>query len=143
MISGEERKFTFNILIFNTNNISNSQIFGAITSLLLDYNIPVIFTRNKKETVDFFISIIKREQGDNFKYFNPHTSNKPKDTIDQIEYVISALPSIGFSLAKVLLYHFKSLKNIANAKMSDLLKVEKIGESKAKYIFDIFNKKVK
>ena len=129
--------------IFNTNNISNSQIFGAITSLLLDYNIPVIFTRNKKETVDFFISIIKREQGDNFKYFNPHTSNKPKDTIDQIEYVISALPSIGFSLAKVLLYHFKSLKNIANAKMSDLLKVEKIGESKAKYIFDIFNKKVK
>ena len=50
---------------------------------------------------------------------------------------MSSFPGMGISLAKPLLKHFKSVKNIVNASLDELQQVEKIGPSKAKQIKDV------
>ena len=59
---------------------------------------------------------------------------------EQQEYLISALPGIGATLAKPLLTKFKTIKNIINAPEDELKKVELIGKKKAKKIKDVVDK---
>ena len=44
---------------------------------------------------------------------------------------------MGLGLAKPLLKHFKTIKNIVNASEKELQDVEKIGPAKAKQIKDV------
>jgi Fanconi anemia group M protein len=50
------------------------------------------------------------------------------------------LPGIGTGLAKPMLKHFKSVKNVINAEQKELEKVEKIGKKKAERIRDIVDR---
>ena len=56
---------------------------------------------------------------------------------EQQEYLISALPGIGATLAKPLLSKFGSVKNVINATEDELKDVELIGKKKAKKIKDV------
>jgi len=53
------------------------------------------------------------------------------------------LPGVGPGLAKPLLREFKSVKNVVNASVDDLKKVEKIGSVKAKRIKEVFDSEYK
>jgi Fanconi anemia group M protein len=46
------------------------------------------------------------------------------------------LPNVGLNLAKELLKHFKSVKNVVNASEEELKKVDGVGDKKAKAIKD-------
>jgi len=56
---------------------------------------------------------------------------------DRILYVAESI--VGPKLARKLLKEFKTLKNIANASIRELMTVEGIGEKRAKEIYLIFN----
>ena len=47
--------------IFNS-SISSNAIFGAISSIIVDYNIPILYTSNEEETLSLILTIAKREQ---------------------------------------------------------------------------------
>jgi Fanconi anemia group M protein len=53
--------------------------------------------------------------------------------------VLMKIPSVGPKTAARLLAAFKSLKNIANADVEDLLRVEGLGKQRAKLIYEVFN----
>ena len=69
-----------------------------------------------------------------------HRIKKPLNLKEQQEYIISALPNIGPSLAKPLLKKFKTVKSIINATEEELKDVELIGEKKAKAIKNLTDK---
>ncbi|MCI5072453.1 excinuclease ABC subunit UvrC [bacterium] len=52
---------------------------------------------------------------------------------------LSKIPMIGPKKQKLLLQHFKSLKNIQNADLETLMKVEALGHKAAKSVYDYFN----
>lgn len=52
---------------------------------------------------------------------------------------LSKIPMIGPKKQKLLLQHFKSLKNIQNADLETLMQVEALGHKAAKMVFDYFN----
>ena len=105
---------------------------------MLNFNLSVIYTKTPEETAGILIALAKREQKDNERKFIMH-SGKPLTIKQQQEFIVSSFPGIGNTLNKPLLKYFKSVKNIVNAKKSDLKKVELIGKIKAKRLFELFN----
>jgi Fanconi anemia group M protein len=113
-------------------------ILGMIATIIIDYKIPIVFTKNINETASLLENIAKREQIDKETSFTIHSS-KPLTLKEQQEYIVAALPGVGSGLAKPLLKEFKSIKNIINAKQEDLKKVKQIGKKKAKRIKEVIN----
>jgi Fanconi anemia group M protein len=125
--------------LYAIRNIPANAIRAVLSTITIDYNIPIIQTKDAKDTASILCIIAKREQDKQKKEFTFHSA-KPMTIKEQQEYVISAIPGIGASLAKPLLEHFKTIKNIVNAKEEELQTVDLIGKTKAKKIQDIVNK---
>ncbi|MFA6073504.1 MAG: DEAD/DEAH box helicase [Candidatus Woesearchaeota archaeon] len=125
--------------IYSQRSIHPNAIRGALAALMLGFRIPVLMTKNPKDTAAMIKLIAIREQKKDDRDFQMHSS-KPLSDKEIQEYVVSSLPNIGTKLAPHLLKHFKSIKNIVNAEEMELKKVEAIGEKKAKRIKEIVNR---
>jgi len=125
--------------IYSVRKIHPNSIRGMIATITVSYGIPIIQTRNAKDTAEYLISIAKREQSEE-KNEIQHHYKKPETIKEQQEYFVSALPNIGMGGARPLLKHFKNVKNIVNASEEDLKKVDLIGPKKSKALKDIFDK---
>ena len=126
--------------IYSVRNIHPNAIRGMLATIAVSYNIPILHTKDSAETASLIYAIAKREQDDSSKSFSVHTEKKNLSLKEQQEYIVSALPSVGASLAKELLKQFKTVKNIVNASEEDLKKVDKVGEKIAKNIKDVSEK---
>ncbi|MBI2557880.1 DEAD/DEAH box helicase [Candidatus Woesearchaeota archaeon] len=123
--------------IYGVRNVHHNSILGMMATIAVSYGIPIIQTRNFKETSALLQIVAKREQGEASKDFNLHADRKPASLKEQQEYFISSLPGINLTLAKPLLKHFKTIKKMLNASEEELQEVEKIGPLKAKQITDV------
>lgn len=123
--------------IYSMRNVHPNAIRGMLATLSISFSIPIIRTRSFKETAAMLLLIAKREQEENSKIFNPHGSRKPQTLRERQEYIISALPGVGATLAKPLLEKFGSVKAVINASYGDLKDVELIGDKKAKSIKEL------
>ncbi len=123
--------------IYKVRRVHPNSIRGMLATIAIDYKIPIIKTIDAEETASLLYIIAKREQEKNKDSFTPHSNKSSRSLKEQQEYLVSALPSIGSTLAKPLLKEFKTIKNIINAKQTELIKVEKIGTTKAKKIKEI------
>ncbi len=110
-------------------------IRGMLATIAVSYGIPILQTRNAKETAGLLLSIARREQvgGQEFQYH----SSKPLSDDEVQEFIVAAFPGIGSQLAKPLLQEFGSVKGVVNASEEELRKVALIGEKKAKRIREI------
>ncbi|MBW2965498.1 DEAD/DEAH box helicase [Candidatus Woesearchaeota archaeon] len=125
--------------LFSVRNIHPNAIRGMLATIAVSYGIPLLFTKNSKESAALLLAIAKREQDETGKDFLMHADKKPLTLKEQQEYIVSALPNVGGTLAKELLKRFKTVKKIVNAKEERLKKVGKIGEIKAKKIRDVLD----
>ena len=116
--------------IYELRNMHPNAIRGMLASIAIDYQIPMIHTRNLNDTCSFIESILSRmERG---KIAIPLLrKRKPLTLKERQELVIESFPGIGNLLAKSLLKEFKSVKKIINVNEKKLQKVEKIGPKKA------------
>src|SRR3989338_2181400 len=129
--------------IYGVRNVHHNSILGMMATIAVSYGVPIIQTRNFKETAALLQIIAKREQEEIGRDFSLHADRKPATLKEQQEYVVSSLPGMGLSLAKPLLKKFKTIKNIVNASEKELQEVEKIGPAKAKQIKDVVEKEYK
>jgi Fanconi anemia group M protein len=126
--------------LFSVRNIHPNAIRGMLATIAVSYGIPVLFTKNPRESAALLLAIAKREQDEIGRDFSMHADRKPLSLKEQQEYIVSALPNVGGTLAKELLKKFKTIKKIVNAKEERLKKVGKIGEIKAKKIREVLDK---
>ena len=126
--------------IYSVRKVHPAAIQGMLATIAVSYNIPILQTKDDKETASLLYTIARREQETNKDAFTPHSNKKALSLKEQQEYIVSSLPDIGMTLAKPLLKKFKTIKNIVNAKVSKLTEVEKIGKIKAKKIRDVLDK---
>jgi len=113
-------------------------VLRILDELVLSWNIRVIPTPSKKSTIEWLVAKIKA-LGSPERKRPPklRVKKKPMSINEQILYVAEGL--VGPVLARKLLLHFKTLRNIANASVGELMRVEGIGEKRAKEIYAIFN----
>ncbi len=127
--------------LFSARNIHPNAIRGMLATIAVSYGIPILFTKNPKDTAALLKIIAKREQEEAGNDFSLHSNRKPTTLKEQQEYLVSCLPNIGSSLAKELLKQFGSPKGVFDADEEKLKEVSKIGEKKAKGIRNVIESK--
>ena len=120
--------------IFEIRNVHPKAIRSALISLMLDYQIPILFAHTEEETAELLHTIAEREQTDRNKEIALRGTRKAFSLAEQQQFFIEGLPKIGPSLAKSLLAHFGSCSAILNASHEELTKVDKVGNKKAETI---------
>jgi len=126
--------------IYSVRNVHANAIRGALSAVTVDFGVPILYTKNVKDTALMLKTIAKREQEDIGVDFNVHPEKKNLSIKEQQEYIVSSLPGVGITLARPLLKHFKNVKNVVNAEQKELEEVEKIGKKKAERIRDILDR---
>lgn len=129
--------------IFSVRNVDHNAILGALTSLIFDWQVPVLFSRTPEETADIIANLAKREQVDKKKLVSIRQEQKPKIFTEQQQYFIEGLSNIGPNAAKNLLNHFKTPRNIVNASIEELKDVDGIGKLLAEQIRKLLDEEYK
>lgn len=119
--------------IYTIRNFHPNAIRGMLASIAIDYQIPILQTRNYRDTSALISTIASRLEKPK-KLFPLLKKRKPLTLKEQQELIIESFPGIGPNLAKNLLTKFKSVKRVINSSEEKLKKVEKIGPIKAKEI---------
>ena len=122
--------------LYELRQMHPNAIRGMFAAISVDYQIPIVFTKNIRDTASFIELLEKRNPQENSLL----KKKKPKEIKYYQQLIIETLPGVGPKLAKNLLKEFKSVRNIFNASPSELQKVAKIGKKKAKVIFELLNK---
>jgi len=129
-----------NKLFSDNSRIQKKALIGIITSIGLDYKLPIFFTKNQKETAEFLFNIAKREQLGNGNNILKLRFEKTRMNFSQRQlFILESFPDVGPTLAKSILKEFKTIRNVANASIIDLKKVRRLGPKKAdkiKYLFE-------
>ncbi|MEM4903419.1 MAG: ERCC4 domain-containing protein [Desulfurococcaceae archaeon] len=113
-------------------------ILRVIDTLVLDMNIPILYTPHKDATIAWIIAKAKNlGKTEEKRVVKMRVEKKPLSIEERVLYVTEGL--VGPTLARRLLARFKTLKNVANASTYELMSVEGIGEKRAQEIYAIFN----
>ena len=126
-------------MMFMSRNIHPNAIHGALSSITLDYRIPIIWTHSPKVTAAQIYWTGYREQVKEKRGVSVRACKKVKNLKDHQEFLVAGLPQINSKISKRLLDRFGTVKKVFNAKEERLMKVEGIGKKKARDIRCLLN----
>jgi len=126
---------------YSTREINENALRAALASLIVDYGISLINTRNPLDTAKTIYWIAKREQQEMKHEVAFKVGKKPEDEKKLKEFIISGIPGISTVLSKRLLEHFESVEKIFIASEDELKSVSGIGEKLAKKIRKVLTEK--
>lgn len=119
-----------------------NSIYGALASIISDYKIPIIFTKDARETAKFIEALMRRELGERGEV-SLRKEKRAMSTEERQRYIIESLPNVSAKLSQRLLEYFGSVKDVINAEVGELIQVKGIGRKTAEEIYDIVNAKYK
>ena len=120
-------------------NISHNAIFGSLASISVDFGVPVLTTKNAMETADLMYVIAKREQREDKKAVAVRGEKTMMSLMERQQFLVEGLPNVSAILAKRLLAHFGSIRDIANATEEELIGVKGVGKNIASDILRLLN----
>jgi len=120
-------------------NINHNAIFGSLASITVDFGIPILTTKDASETADLLNVIAKREQREDKKDVAVRGDKTQMSIQERQQFIIEGLPNVSAVIAKRLLSHFSSIKDIANATEKELLEVKGVGKQIATDIIKLLN----
>jgi ERCC4-related helicase/DNA uptake protein ComE-like DNA-binding protein len=117
-----------------------NSLMGAISSIILDFQIPIVFTHSDSETAALLYQLAKREQGDTTPEISLPTVSKKEQNIREIQmFMLATIPGINTTKAKNLLDKFQTIQAIATADLEELMAVPQIGKKLAKRVQTVLN----
>jgi Fanconi anemia group M protein len=125
--------------LFTYRNVNHNAIYGSLASISVDYGIPIMTTKDEIETASLIKIIAKREQKEGKKTVAIRGKKTMMSLNERQQFLIEGLPNISAILAKRLLFHFGSIRDIANATEEELLEVNGIGKNIATEIIKVLN----
>jgi len=115
--------------------------YGAISTVVLDFKIPVIPTPSAAHTAKLLVSLCSRKDAPKGPYLKK--IKKSSDLQKQQLSVLCSLPGIGDKFAVRMLEKFGTPLKVFTATTSELSKVEGLGEARAKKIKKMLDSKSK
>ena len=113
-------------------NLNENAIRGLILSVSLDYKIPIIFTKDEKDTALFLSLLAKRKKAE-----ISLRSKIPLTPQQQLQFILEGFPNIGPKTAKKLLENYKTIKSLMNTPEDEIKKL--IGKRSEKFL-ELINK---
>lgn len=128
--------------IFDTGiNVHPNAIRGALASIIVDYSMPMIWTRKPLESAQMLYAIAKREQLQEKRSVAIRGKRQAKSMNQMQEFLIAGLPKVSTIKAKSLLKHFGTPERLFAANEKELQGAEGIGKELAKRIRELLTKK--
>jgi|SaaInlV_200m_DNA_2_1039689.scaffolds.fasta_scaffold00328_22 ERCC4-type nuclease len=93
-----------------------NSVRGFLLSILLKYNVPIIFAKNSEDTAKFITLLSKKKETIQPLNVKKKTHNKKQ----QLQFIVESFPGIGPTTSKKLLIKFKNITNIINASEEEL-----------------------
>ncbi|MCC6289835.1 MAG: hypothetical protein IT249_18305 [Chitinophagaceae bacterium] len=115
-----------------------SAIRGAVLSVLISWQVPAIFSKNKENTVALLLAIARQDMNISTHIAAPK-NYRPKKTVSRQLFFLQGIPGVGPALAVRLMEKFGNLKVVVNATEEELRSVEGIGRNKVKKISGFIN----
>ena len=129
LIEGDEADF----------RLSENVVLGAILKLYYDFNIQVIKSRDPVQTAVILAKVAEREQTVDLREPRLIGEKRAFSEYEQRIMLLSMLPGVGPMLAKRLIEHFGSIKNVINATEEEFCMIDKIGKKKAARLYALIN----
>lgn len=126
--------------LFGQRNVHPNAIRGALSSIVLDYNVPILWADDEDETVELLIALARREQEDKDHSISIRGERSPQTEAELQKFIVAGLPNVSDKLAERLLNHFGNVRTIFTASETELKRVDGIGEEKAARIKEIVEK---
>ena len=115
--------------------------YGAISTVTLDFKIPIIPTPNASHTAKLLVSMCSRKDAPKGPYLKK--IKKSPDLEKQQLSSLCSLPGIGEKFAVRMLEKFGTPLKVFTATTAELAKVEGLGEARAKKIKKVLDTKSK
>ena len=103
----------------------------------MNLGISIYKTKDSTETATFLFQLAKKEQSSAKGELKLRFEKKPIEISRLLEYIVAGVPGVNSLRARNLLRELKSLQEIFNAEIGDLLKVENIGKKIAQEIYKL------
>lgn len=100
--------------------LHENAVRGFLLSVVLEFKIPIIFTKNESDTAKYLLVLAKKTPK---KEISLRQSITFKSKEEQLQYILEGFPGIGPVTSKALLKKFKSIKSIINAPESELQEI--------------------
>ena len=127
---------------YNTSHdISRQAIRGALLSVSVSWQIPIIFSSNPHDSANMLIMSGNQLLQNNCQYLRK--GHKPKRIKRKSLYFLQGLPSVGPSISNALLEHFGSPENVILASEEELMEIEGLGATKARRIRKFLSQKLR
>ena len=104
------------------NGINPNAVRGFLLSILLNYKVPILFTKDYRDTARFLIILAKKQEHET----GIRAVKKAFSKKEQLQYILEGFPGIGPKTAKKLLKKYKTIKTIISLPEEELKK--KIGK---------------
>ena len=115
--------------------------YGAISSIAIDFKIPVIPTPSATHTAKLLVSMCSRKENTTGPFLKK--IRKSNDLQKQQLSALCSLPGVGEKTAIRMLQKFGTPLRVFTASQSELAKIEGLGDSRAKKIKKMLESKSK
>lgn len=126
--------------LYTHRDIEPDAIRGTLSSIATDYQIPILWTEDKQETVKQLQNLAKREQKEKDKDIQVRATKNTQTQKETQKYIVAGLPNINTKTAEKLLNEFQNVQKIFTASKKELKQVEGIGDKKSEQIREIITK---
>lgn len=120
-------------------NISHNAIFGSLVSIIVDFGIPILTTKDALETANLLYVMARREQREDKKAVAVRGEKISMSLREQQQFVVEGLPNVSAVLARRLLDRFGSIRDIVNASDEELQEVDGVGKNIASEILELLS----
>ncbi len=110
-------------------NIHKNAIKGMLLSVITNFQVPIIYSKNEKDTSEFLILLAKQQEKEK-KEMTIRPQKTLKSIKEQKRFALEGFPGIGATLSKKLIKEFPNLKEIFLASKEELRQIVNFTDDK-------------
>ncbi len=107
--------------------VNPASIYGALASIAIRIQVPILWTRNAEETANVLYRIARLEQVESNKPLRTRSGDAKGTDAEALEYILSGFPGVDTVTSRAILSEFGTLENVFSADQKDLQNVKGVG----------------
>ena len=107
--------------------VNPASIYGALASIAIRIQVPILWTRNSEETANLLYRIAHLEQIGSSKPLRTRPGDVKGSDAEALEYILSGFPGVDTVTSRAILSEFGTLERIFSADQKELQNVKGVG----------------
>jgi Fanconi anemia group M protein len=107
--------------------VNPQSLYGALASIAIRIQIPIIWTRSGEETANVLHRIAHLEQVSAGRPLRTRPGEMGATDADVLEYILSGFPGIDTVISRAILSEFGTLEKVFSSDIKELRKVKGVG----------------